>query len=211
MQKWVKNTKQTTDTWCGMQVQAGVYYQLEYLEYTKWANNSKVLTDIGSGDLIVAKDDSGNTDYSDVSEAINFLKDLDVKTVKTEAFANKGQLFFRGQGVSQTITANSTANIIFTIPYPKTKLNGVEILYGAKGDTCNFKVLDSTTGSYTTVPNYLLNQFGYNWNVEEGSQKELLPYDADVFYGMQLVVEYTNNDNIDKLIGINFYIHEDKS
>ncbi len=211
MSKFVKNTKVSSDIWCGMQIAPSVYYELEVSEYNKWANNSKVLSDISSGDLVVAKDSSGTTDILDVAEAINFLKDLDVKIVKTEAFANKAQLFFRGHGVTQTVTANSTQNIIFTLPYPKAKLNGIEILYGKKGDTCSFKVLDTTTGTYTTIPNYLLNQFGYNWNVEENAQKEILPYDADIFQGMQLVVEYTNNSNTDNLIGINFYIHEDKS
>ena len=125
--------------------------------------------------------------------------------------ADKEQLFFRGHGMTQTITANSTESIIFTSPYAKAKLNGVEVLYGAKGDTCNFKVLDTTTGTYTTIPNYLLNKFGYDWVVKENELKELLPYDADIFQNMQLVVEYTNSTGSDTLIGVNFFIHEDKS
>jgi hypothetical protein len=211
MAKWVKNTSGNVKVWGGQQIQNQAYYELESSEYFKWGNDSSVLTDISSGELTVAKDNSGNTDITDVAEAINYLKDLDVKLVKTKAFADKEQLFFRGQGISQIIPANSTQNLIFTLPYLKAKLNGIEVLYGKKGDTCNFKVLDTTTGTYTTVPNYLLNQFGYDWNVEENSQKEILPYDADIFQNMQLVVEYTNNSNADNLIGINFYIHEDKS
>ena len=131
--------------------------------------------------------------------------------VKLDAFADKAFLFFRGKGVKQVIPANSTANIIYTIPYAKGKINGLEIFYGNNGDTCNFKVLDDTSGTYTTVPNYLLNQFGFDWNIDSNGVKEILPYDADILLGMQLVVEYTNNSNSDTEIGVNFYIHEDKS
>lgn len=132
-------------------------------------------------------------------------------SVKPSPFAEKGQLFFRGQGVKQNCLANSTTNITFVVPYTKAKLNGIEILYGQDRDLCQFKVLDSTTGTYTGVANYLLNQFGYDWNVDSNAMKEILPYDADVFYGMQLVVEYTNNGNSDVEVGVNFYLHEDKS
>lgn len=131
--------------------------------------------------------------------------------VKNSAFADKASLFFRGKGLKQTIPANSTANIIYTLPYTKGKINGLEILYGNDGDTCNFKVLDTTTGSYTTVPNYLLNQFGYDWNIKSVGTKEILPYDADIFLGMQLVVSYTNNSDNDTEVAVNFYIHEDRS
>jgi len=135
----------------------------------------------------------------------------EIQKVKASPFADKQDLFFRGQGIQQTITANSTEDIIYIIPYTKCKINGIEVLYGNNGDTCNFKILDTTTGTYTTIPNYLLNQFGFNWNIkQEGTQKEL-PYDADLFLNMQVVVEYTNNSNTDTLIGINLNLHEDKS
>ena len=139
------------------------------------------------------------------------LPENTVLKVKNSAFADKAALFFRGKGIKQTIEANTTENIIYTMLYPKGKINGVEILYGNDGDICNFKVLDSTTGSYTTVPNYLLNQFGFSWNVKSNGTKEILPYDADLYYGMQLVVEYTNNTDSNTEIAVNFYIHEDKS
>ena len=109
---------------------------------------------------------------------------------------------------------DNAADLAFAVSFAthaKAKLNGIEILYGQAGDTCNLKVLDSTTGTYTTVPNYLLNQFGFDWNIVAGAQKELLPYDADILVDMQIVVEYTNNGNSDVEVGVNFYIHEDKS
>lgn len=131
--------------------------------------------------------------------------------IKTTPFADKSQLFFRGRGIKQTITANSTENITYVIPYDKCKLNGIELLNGNDGDTVNFKVLDSTTGTYTTIPNYLLNQFGFDWNVAASGTTKVLPYDADLFLNMQISVEYTNNSNSDTEIAVNIDLHEDKS
>lgn len=75
MAKWVKNTSGGTGTWEGQEIASSAYYQIQSSEEAKWANSSTVLTDIGSGDLTVAKDDSGSTDITDVASAINHLKD----------------------------------------------------------------------------------------------------------------------------------------
>lgn len=75
MAKFAKNTKQAADVWVGMTIQPNTYYELETSEYAKWANDSKVLADVASGDLIIAKKDNGSKDIVDVAEAINFLKD----------------------------------------------------------------------------------------------------------------------------------------
>lgn len=130
---------------------------------------------------------------------------------KQRTFNDKDKLFFRGQGVTQTISASSTESIILTFDYAKGKINGLEIFCCQNGDICNFKILDDTSGTYTGTPNQLLNQFGYDWNMSENGVKEILPYDADILSGMQLVVEYTNNDTVARDIAVNFYIHEDKS
>lgn len=214
MAKWVKNDSGSTKTWVGQQLDDQAYYEIQSVEETQWSSDSTLLTDIASGDAIVAKDDSGSFDISDVNEAIDYLKgniSPDVKISSAPAFADKAQLFFRGRGVKATCTANSTTEIKYTIPYAKAKINGMEIMYGQNGDTCNFKVLDTTTGTYTTIPNYLLNQFGFDWNITDSSLKEILPYDANLLLNMQVVVEYTNNGNSDVDVGVNFYIHEDKS
>lgn len=67
----VKNNKNTTDTWCGMMIEPAASYEIQSQELDRWQNNSKVLTDIGSGDLIV---NDGSTDITDVATAINKLK-----------------------------------------------------------------------------------------------------------------------------------------
>lgn len=70
----VKNNKETADTWVGMTIEPAAYYEIEAVELHKWQNNSKVFTDIGSGDLIVNNDTS---DITDVATAINYLKGID--------------------------------------------------------------------------------------------------------------------------------------
>lgn len=84
-----KNNKQTMDTWCGMEIQPSAYYTIEPIEYNVWRNNSKVLSDIGSGDLIV---NDGTSDITDVASAINYLKDNEPKRVITAFEENDKRL-----------------------------------------------------------------------------------------------------------------------
>lgn len=81
MAKWIKNTTVGDKTWVGQLVSAGTYYQIQSQEEALWANNSVLLTDIASGDALVAKDDSGNNNITDVTSAINYLKDIQVTDV----------------------------------------------------------------------------------------------------------------------------------
>lgn len=72
--KIVRNNKQTSDTWCGLLMDAGASHTIELVELARWQNDSKVLSDIASGNLIL---NDGTNDISDVASAINFLKDTD--------------------------------------------------------------------------------------------------------------------------------------
>lgn len=67
----VKNNKAEVDSWCGMMIEPAAYYELEDVELSRWQNNSKVLSDIGTGNLIV---NDGSVDITDVATAINKLK-----------------------------------------------------------------------------------------------------------------------------------------
>jgi len=74
MIKWIKNSSGATGTWIGQQLADLEYYQLQEQEKSKFASNSKVLLDVALGNLTIAKDNSGNTDLSDLNEAVDFLK-----------------------------------------------------------------------------------------------------------------------------------------
>jgi len=72
--KKFKNCKEEIDTWCGMEIQPGTYYEIETTELFNWQNNSKVLSDIASGSGVI---NNGTNDITDIAKAINFLKDED--------------------------------------------------------------------------------------------------------------------------------------
>lgn len=75
MIKWIKNNSGITKTWLGQQINNQAYYQIQSIEEIAWANDSELLTDIANGNAIVAKDDSGSNNITNVNDAINYLKD----------------------------------------------------------------------------------------------------------------------------------------
>ena len=84
MAKWIKNADTLDHTYVGQLIPAGTYYEIQLTEERDWANNSTLLTDIGSGVAVVAKDDSGSNDIVDVALGINYLKDIDNAPVDTD-------------------------------------------------------------------------------------------------------------------------------
>jgi hypothetical protein len=115
------------------------------------------------------------------------------------------KLYKRVHGVSETLTTGSN-DVIFTVPYAWVKINGLEIIGGEIGDAVSLYILDSTTGTYTTIPNYQLNQFGYAVNVGKDYYKHKSEFDADLYINMQIKVTY---DSISaKDVGINFILNE---
>lgn len=74
MNIYIKNADTVEHIWSGQGVQPDEYYLIEDIELTKWQTNSKLLIDIANGIAVVAKDNSGTADITDINEAINFLK-----------------------------------------------------------------------------------------------------------------------------------------
>jgi hypothetical protein len=74
MIKYIKNIDTVTHTYSGQQIAAGAYYEIQPADEMNLANDSSLLADIGSGKALMAKDDSGNNDLTDINESINFLK-----------------------------------------------------------------------------------------------------------------------------------------
>ncbi len=74
--RWIKNTSGSNSTYVGQLITDNSYYQIQDHELISWQNDSTLLTDIGSGDATVAKDDSGTQDITDVADGINYLKDI---------------------------------------------------------------------------------------------------------------------------------------
>ena len=118
-----------------------------------------------------------------------------------------GKLYARVQGVKYSLnTGSNTCN--FSIPWPTCKITGIEIIGGELGDSVDLKVLDDSSGTYTTVPNYLLNQFGYTVSVAPTFYSRQSAYDADLFQNMVIEIGYTSASAKD--VWINYILHEVK-
>jgi hypothetical protein len=89
MAKWIKNDSGGSKTYLGQQIADGAYYQVTKTEDGLWANDNTLIVDIANGDAIVAKDDSGNNDITDINKGINHMKDLGVVKMQ-QALAEDG-------------------------------------------------------------------------------------------------------------------------
>lgn len=59
--KIIKNNKGITDVWAGVTLAPSETYTLSTTQYSEWAANSKVISDVQSGDLVI---NDGNSDLS---------------------------------------------------------------------------------------------------------------------------------------------------
>lgn len=215
MSKWIKNNSGSLKTWVGQQIVDQAYYEIQSHEESTFANDSTLLTDIGSSNAIIAKDDSGNTNISDVNEAINYLKDnlsSHVEVDGSPAFSaktltNGKKLYTRTHGKSFAVSIGVNT-LDFDIPYAECKINGIEVINGEVGDNVDLFILDDDSGTYSTVPNYVLNQFGFDANIAPTFYNHKSNYDADLFLNMCVSITYYSESA--KTVYINYLLHEVK-
>jgi len=117
------------------------------------------------------------------------------------------KLYKRVNGVQSAVIVGST-DILFTVPYAWCKITGLELIGAETLDHVSLYILDSTTGTYSTIPNYTLNQFGFNVNPAKDYYNHTSEYDADLYQNMQIKVSYTSISA--KTVGINFILNEVK-
>jgi len=120
------------------------------------------------------------------------------------------KLYRRKHGKISTVSGNEEKVIDFVVPYPAVKINKVEIINAGMLDIVDFKILDTDTGGYSGVPNYVLNQFGFDVVISDWFYFDESDYDADLYLGMVIRVIYKNKTNDIKNIGINYTLHEVK-
>jgi hypothetical protein len=133
-------------------------------------------------------------------------------TQTTQPFASKtlpnGQsLYKRFTGISQQLQEGSNT-FTWTSSYNTAKILALEVINAEVGDTCSLFVLDSTTGTYSKIPNYPLNQFAFNANIPENFYRYDSEYDAEIYLGMQ--IQFVYNSASSKTIYINLDINEVK-
>lgn len=97
----------------------------------------------------------------------------------------------------------------YTVTHAWVKMVGIELIAGELGDTASLKVIDTAQGTYSGVPNYVLNQFGFEVNVAKDYYARASQFDSDLYPGMIVRLEY--NSISAKTIGVNYLINEVKS
>lgn len=208
----IKNNTQNTDVWAGQTIEAGAYYTIPASELSAWQVNSQVLTDIGSGNLVMNNDTS---DITIVADALAYLLGTGAKDVKVAyepPFASKTvgtlKLYTRTHGQRFDLVQGSN-NLDFVIPYAQCKFNGLELTGAQEGDKVTLQVLDTPTGTISGVPNYLLNTFGTDVNVAKDFYSRESKYDADMIQNLKIRLVY--NSISAKNIGVNYMLHELKA
>jgi hypothetical protein len=150
------------------------------------------------------------TNYKTISNSV--VPQQQIAPFSSKKIATGGtikSLFARNTGKRFNVVANTTTPCSYVSTYAWVKMTGVECIGGEIGDYAELKVFDTPAGTYSGVPNLLLNQFGYELNVAPDYYKRESPFDADVYQGMVLTIYYYSIS--DKQIGINYIMNEVKS
>lgn len=207
----VKNNKITSDVWAGMTIEPSAIYDLQTNEIATWQSNDKVISDLSSGDLTIG---DGVTYQTAGALAVNYLLGTGTKDVNVQlqpAFASKKvgtkSLFIRATGQVFAVTVGAN-NLDFVIPFNVMKFNGLQIVNGELGETISLKVYDTPAGLISGVPNYMLNQFGFNVNLPNGIFDRVSQYDADIFKDMVIRIEL--NALTARNFLVNYSLHEVK-
>lgn len=222
----IRNASQVSGTWAGTELLASEVVTVEPSKESVWASSGKVITDIGSGTLVVS---NGTNDITDISQAIDYLKGTATQEVSitgqetfSQPFASKvlpdgRKLFRRKHGAFVTIPATANNELALEIPYAAVKFNKIEIIGGKEGDYIDLLVYDSVAGvvqqamgvpAGSVTPNLLLNQFGFNVCVSTGVYEDESSYDADLYAGMKISLIYYNTTASETTVGVNWTLHE---
>jgi len=126
-------------------------------------------------------------------------------TAKT--FGTK-KLFARNTGKQFAVAAGSN-DLTYTATFAWVKFIGLELVGSEALDTGELRVYDDAAGTYSGVPNALLNQFGYTMNFPKDFYSRSSPFDADLYVGMVMKITYVSASA--KTIGINYIMNEVKT
>ena len=162
-------------------------------------------------ELRIFKD--GGSDQTDFESNFASLHRDAARATQQHPFASKElpngkKLYKRLIGVAESLTAGANTIIWVQSDFPWTKFVGLEIIGAELGDTCDLYVLDTSTGTYSGVPNLTLNKFAFTANIAPGFYKRVSEYDADLFQNLQIKIEY--NSVSAKTLYVNFDLNEVK-
>lgn len=118
------------------------------------------------------------------------------------------KLYARFTGVQFSVSQGSNT-LNYVVTYAWAKLLGIEVVNCEALDNADLKVYDTASGTYSGVPNLLLNQFSYTINLPKDFYVRMAQFDADIYAGMVIQITYVSQSA--KTIGLNLLIDEVKS
>lgn len=216
MAKIIINIDTIVHTYAGQEIAASGSYTIQAVEAIKWANDDALMADLASAK---AKVNDGTSDIIGLSNQINFLKDIqsnEVVVSSAPAFGSKTivvagvtkKLYARNIGFQSALTAGVNL-VTHTLTLPWVKMLGVEVINSEALDFVDLKVLDSAAGSYSGVPNLVLNQFAFATNIPKDYYIRMSNFDVDLYVGMQIQITYTSVSA--KTVGFNLLTNEVKT
>lgn len=175
--------------------------------------NSYYLLLAQNGPVIYRCDLQKDESTDQIDFETNFKANCNKKVIRNDAFVEKTlpngkKLFRRAHGIQHTLFANSDNIIEFVVPYNWCKITTMEVIGLSEMLKIDLSVMDTPAGTYSTIPNYKLNQFGFNVNASKNYYKDHSEYDADLYLGMIVKIVIKNNTTNTETIGINFTLHE---
>jgi hypothetical protein len=215
--KWIKNNTQVDQTWVGQLINPGSYYQIQPVEEVRWVGDSSLLTAIGSSEAVVAKSDSGSDDFSDVNDAISYLKDIISKLdsegaqlVRIKGFNSAEGFRFRGKGITGIALAESSSNIDHKLT-EEMWINGAQLLCDNLliGDYVDLQIVD-VDGIYAPAGT-VLDEFASNWYISGNEQNQgivRIEYPAKVLANLYLRIKYTSTGPNDVSVYCNLFLHK---
>lgn len=157
-------------------------------------------------------EDTPSTDRTDFETNYQPIANNAINDQSNSPFAaktiGKKKLFRRVHGVKKTLSGDTVFDLV--IPYDNCKIDSIEILWAPECLQADLKVYDTPTGTISTVPNLMLNQFGFDAGVAKDFYAEKSQYDADLIKDMKVEVTLKNPDNSTKDVCVNFILHEVK-
>lgn len=127
------------------------------------------------------------------------------KTIETSSGVKKLYKRVVGKQFAVDVGLNTLS---FTIDFDWVKINGIEFLNSETLEKASLSVYDTSTGTYSTIPDYKLNQFGFDVNLCHDFYRWGSEYDADLYRGMIIKIEYTSTSQ--KSVGVNYMLNEVK-
>lgn len=127
------------------------------------------------------------------------------KTIVVNGVTHK--LFARFTGIKATVN-NGENTITYVATYPWAKMIGIEVINCTALDTADLLVYDTPQGTYSGTPNALLNQFSFAMNLPQGFYERMAQFDADVYAGMVIEINYVSVATEPNTVGINFLLNQ---